>query len=309
MDRNIISGAGTAAGTGTYTMSASVKQTAYSTYKTYRVAFGGVNTGAATLNIDSLGAITIKKLVNGAVTDVAKGDIQLAPIYTLTYNGTFFLIDLDDIFGRQSGMIQGYSTITRSGAAYTGNLSNNSAIDAYVDGGIYMVKANTDGTIANTLDLNSIGAKPIRKATNPANTKHIGVTLDDIQSSRWYQLIYQDIDSGGFYITNPEYQGYIVAEYDFSADGGAVSTISLTSGSFVPSGAVILINQVYFEVITPLTSSGNANIQVGFGSGSSKDVILSLVPIPTELLPIHWILIRLELSQSARQRTQQTLST
>ena len=46
--------------------------------------------------------------------------------------------------------------------------------------------------------------------------------------------------------------------YDFAVDGGAVSTIAITSGTPIPSGSVILGG--YVDIITTLTSGGAATI-------------------------------------------------
>src|SRR5688500_17062465 len=46
--------------------------------------------------------------------------------------------------------------------------------------------------------------------------------------------------------------------YDFAVDGGAISTIALTSGLVIPAGAII--TRGYIEVLTALTSGGAATI-------------------------------------------------
>lgn len=48
--------------------------------------------------------------------------------------------------------------------------------------------------------------------------------------------------------------------YDFSVDGGAVSTIDLTTKTDIPSGAIILGG--YVEVTTVPTSGGSATVAV-----------------------------------------------
>lgn len=49
-------------------------------------------------------------------------------------------------------------------------------------------------------------------------------------------------------------------DYSFAVDGGAVSTIALTGGTIIPSGAILLA--AYIEVVTPPTSGGAATIAV-----------------------------------------------
>lgn len=50
------------------------------------------NTGAATLNVNSLGAKTIKKLASGSKADLSTGDIAANMIGILIYDGTDFLL-------------------------------------------------------------------------------------------------------------------------------------------------------------------------------------------------------------------------
>lgn len=50
----------------------------------------------------------------------------------------------------------------------------------------------------------------------------------------------------------------IRGKYDFAVDGGAVSTIAITSGTPIPSGSVVIGG--YVDVITQLTSGGAATI-------------------------------------------------
>lgn len=50
------------------------------------------NTGAATINVNGLGAKNIKKLSGGVLTDVASGDIVAGVVYRVTYDGTQFQV-------------------------------------------------------------------------------------------------------------------------------------------------------------------------------------------------------------------------
>lgn len=57
-----------------------------------RFVFKAANacTGASTLNVNSLGVKTIKKEVNGSVTDLANNDIIVGSIVEVIYDGTYF---------------------------------------------------------------------------------------------------------------------------------------------------------------------------------------------------------------------------
>lgn len=50
----------------------------------------------------------------------------------------------------------------------------------------------------------------------------------------------------------------IRGRYDFAVDGGAISTIALTTGTPIPSGSTIIGG--YVDVLTQLTSGGAATI-------------------------------------------------
>ena len=64
---------------------------AISTYRTgmrYTIKAGSTNTGAVTLNLNGLGAKTIKKVTGGITTDLAANDIHTGQIIDLIYDGT-----------------------------------------------------------------------------------------------------------------------------------------------------------------------------------------------------------------------------
>jgi hypothetical protein len=71
-----------------YTLSVTPAPTAYVAGQVFRFKANFANTAAATLNVNSLGAKTIKKL-NGA-TDLAANDIQNGQLVEVQYDGTNF---------------------------------------------------------------------------------------------------------------------------------------------------------------------------------------------------------------------------
>lgn len=80
--------AGTAAGTDTYTLTLSPSIAAYQAGMLLVVLFTNANTGAATLNVNSLGAKDIKK--NAGADALAASDITAGSIRLLAYDGTRF---------------------------------------------------------------------------------------------------------------------------------------------------------------------------------------------------------------------------
>lgn len=78
---------GTSSGTNTITCSLTPAITAYVTGMVIRFVAGGANTGAATINVNSVGAKDIKKDVSSALV---ANDIVTGQLVTLVYDGTNF---------------------------------------------------------------------------------------------------------------------------------------------------------------------------------------------------------------------------
>lgn len=74
-----------AVGTDAYAITPSPAITAYAAGQQFTFKAGTANTGAASLNVNALGAKTIKKLVS---VDLATGDILLNQVITVVYDGT-----------------------------------------------------------------------------------------------------------------------------------------------------------------------------------------------------------------------------
>ncbi|KUG24584.1 hypothetical protein ASZ90_005614 [hydrocarbon metagenome] len=108
------------------------------------------NTGAATINISSLGAKAIKKL--GSL-DLEANDIISGQIVTITYDGTYYQLE--------TGSKNKYAVGSGSGNAIILTLSP--ALTAHVAGMDISFKANHTNTGAVTIDINSLGAVALKK--------------------------------------------------------------------------------------------------------------------------------------------------
>lgn len=96
-------------GTDAYAITVTPAPTAYVTGQVFRFKAGTANTGASTLNVNSLGAISIKKNYN---SDTATGDIKANQIVEVVYDGTNFQMQ-----SPASGGIQTYSFGVAQGSA------------------------------------------------------------------------------------------------------------------------------------------------------------------------------------------------
>lgn len=75
----------TGGGTTAYTVTTGASLTSYATMPLLFVKANATNTGSMTINVDSIGALTVKK--NGA-TNLASGDFVQDYVYALAYDGT-----------------------------------------------------------------------------------------------------------------------------------------------------------------------------------------------------------------------------
>jgi len=78
---------GTASGTDTITATASPTPSAYAAGQTFKFISAGANTGAATLNVSSLGA---KSITKDGTTALVAGDIPSGAVVEVVYDGTEF---------------------------------------------------------------------------------------------------------------------------------------------------------------------------------------------------------------------------
>lgn len=95
---------GAASGTDTITVSMAKAPGAYIAGQRFTFKAAATNTGSATLNVNSLGAKTIKKkdVAGGTIAALSAGDIISGGIYTVFYDGTDMLLEAVDGGGLQS---------------------------------------------------------------------------------------------------------------------------------------------------------------------------------------------------------------
>lgn len=125
----------------------------------------------------------------------------------------------------------------------------------------------------NNIFFTANGSAPINGVTG-VDICGPGSTLTDYSSSRvfvntgtisvpvWEQL---SINNNAIRGNGPIAFGK--AQYDFSADGGAVGLITPASNCIIPDNAIILGGII--DILTTFTSGGSATIAVGTSAGSS----------------------------------------
>lgn len=110
------------------------------------------NTGAATFNPDATGAVAIKKMVAGAIADVASGDIKSGLLYTMVYD------DTNTRFVLQSGSSQAATNVanvfTKTQVWAKGaDVASGSALTLGTDGNYFDITGTTTITSIGTLGI------------------------------------------------------------------------------------------------------------------------------------------------------------
>lgn len=152
----------------TYVITVTPAPTAYAAGQVFTFKANTANTDAATLNVNSLGAKTIKK---GATSDLQTGDILASQIVTVVYDGTNFqLVSAGTVVPRFGGTgTDGALSIT-SGATNIDLGSaqvvtkNYTSISITGTGSLTFTNPHTNGT---TIILKSQGAVTLTSSTTP----------------------------------------------------------------------------------------------------------------------------------------------
>ena len=150
-----------ATGNDTYVLTFSPVLGSYNTGLIINLAIDAANTGAATLNINSLGAKDIKKRTVAGKVALITGDLTATGIYTLIYDGTDFIVINPNL---PEGIGTAYQQLgTNAGA--TANEFQNSATSVLTTTSdiLYASSANTlarkaKGSVREVLGINSAGS-------------------------------------------------------------------------------------------------------------------------------------------------------
>jgi hypothetical protein len=142
------------------------------------------NTGAATLNVNSLGAKTIKKIVTGTSSDLDDNDITATQIVSVIYNGTDFIMASPT--RNKMPVFRLYASVATSKGSSTTqfNVTNTS-------GSTYRYTFNGTGTDPN-----------INSGTIPIGTA-VGIYETALSSGNHGAFITTGVGANYFEVTNP----------------------------------------------------------------------------------------------------------
>lgn len=227
----------------TYAITLNAAPAAYAAGQLFQFKANTANTGACTLNINSLGAKSLKMNSN---LDPVDGYIKAGAIVSVIYDGTNFQIL--SVSGKPSISQTAEEVYAASVAGvddYAVTLTP--APVAYVTGMVVRFKADVANTGASTLNVNSLGAKTIKKN---------GTTYDlgngDIAAGQMVEVIYDG--------TNFQLFGGILNNVPFVAQD-----IGLAGGTGVP-GSLYICASIDFNTL-----------YVAFDAGGTTATILRLL--------------------------------
>jgi len=132
-----------------------------------RFKVGNTNTGASTVNINSIGVKTIKK--NNGTDDLEVGDLTEDALVEIQYISTLDIFELvwsTPIATKKDIQHNSYSYAIDTGSVNTYETDLIPIITAYKDGMTVYIKITNENTGDSTLNLNSLGAKQILDLDN-----------------------------------------------------------------------------------------------------------------------------------------------
>jgi len=243
-------GVNSSTGTNTITLAASRTMTAYAQGDLFTFKAGGTNTGATTLNVDSLGAKNV--YYQGAA--LTGGEITNGQIVTVVYDGTQFQLINPAL---PTGVLtiaaykqdtDGYNTTTGTNTIVLGA---SQTVTAYAQGDLYTFKAGGSNTGATTINIDGNGAKDIYAG----GAACIG---GEIVSGRMYTIVYNGTQ---FDLINPS---------KFPTADGTVSAPSVGPSSDVDTGFYFAANTINAATggtaALSLDSTQNLKFNSGYGS-------------------------------------------
>jgi hypothetical protein len=126
----------------TYACSLSVSPGSYVSGQRYLFSANTANTGAATVNFNTLGAKTIKKAAGGITTDLADNDIRAGQWVHLLYDGTNM-----QMLSTLGNAPVGSGTVTSVAQTFTGGLVSVGGSPVTASGTLALTVAGTSGGI------------------------------------------------------------------------------------------------------------------------------------------------------------------
>lgn len=235
-------------GTDVITATGAVGMGAYATGQTFTFTAAATNTGAVTLNINSIGAKAITK--NGA-TALSAGDITSGAVVQVVYDGTQFQLVSSSLTVRSFSA--GTTGLTPS-TATNGNVTLAGTLNVANGGTGVTTSTGTGSTVLSssptlvTPDLGTPSAVVLTNATGTANSLNAGIgvnqTWSDVTASRALNTTYTNSTGKPIFVMISAFNSQSANILLITVSGVLISAVgqatwdNSTQASFiVPNGA------------------------------------------------------------------------
>lgn len=300
-------------GTDTYAITLPNAPSSYATGQIFAFKADVANTGACTLNVNGLGAKSLK--IYGL--DPRDNYIKVGSLVLCQYDGTnlqILSVSAQPQVSQDGAEL--YAITTGSANAYVAAITPTFA--ALVDGMVFRLKANFATTGSATLNINSIGAKTIKKYSDGALSN---LTSNDILSAQDFTVIYQS-SSDTFVMQSPAANSLGLPPYFpqrigvntgtgvflfgqvtgvLTGVGGAADLYAIESSAT----STLLIRKFKFDALTnALYDSGiTGSVTIANGNQSYLTVLGSFVYVSYQNGGGTWKVDRFDLGTLANQIT------
>lgn len=266
---------GTAGGTANaLTLDLSPNITAYAAGQMFVFEAAADNTsGTVTVNIDGVGAASLKKLDGSA--NPAIGDIQAGGVYVILYDGAAFQLL------NPSTPNDHYIAAGGTGDAIT--LTLVPALPAYVEGAVYNFKATATNTGAATININGLGAVNLRKGAAGSTALGAG----DITSGGVYSVMH---DGTNAQLLNPglgrNVSAYMATVLDDADAATARSTLGLGSIATQAASSVNITGGSISGITDLAVADGGTGASTAAGARTNLGAVLTDAVFPGALIAI-----------------------
>lgn len=271
-----------------YTMSLSPTLTALVAGQQFIFVANHTNTGASTLNIDSIGATAIRQ--GAALTALAAGTIVSGQVVTVVYDGTFFVLTHGNALGGEvfmSNMLfsgaRNFSANTSDAADNGGFAWNGGGANGATRGASYEAYGNESAFNAGglTIQTGSVSGAALDITNSSSNGP---IEFNANSNERWEIQsdgdLSQEVNNGGDILFNRDEKGVVDSVSSAVASAGAnlaaatalTRTINkITTSGGVNTGVRLSANVAVGRCVFVKNLSGDSTVRLYPHSGGAID--------------------------------------
>lgn len=259
LDANALYYGADAGSNDTYVITLSPALNAYVAGQKFSFKANTANTGAATININGLGAKTIVKGVN---TTLADGDIAAGQLMTIIYDGTNFVLQNPT-----------NTAIITTASVFSLISTNTPSAIAVADSTVVKVTEFT-GLTGNTDDVYEIDLELAWSADVATNASYLAIRLnDDSTASHYNQRSNNFANATPAAVTGSAAQYYIINATTANSIATIYGSIKIKASRTLAGTTRIILSEA------GSATSGISNSQSQFGSGNWFDVTNQITSI------------------------------